>query len=573
MRQSAYNNNIRRTILIVEDEYINQQILGNIAKDQYDVLYANNGLEALETIRSLKTRLSLILLDLIMPGMNGYELLEILGKSDTLSRIPVIVLTGEKSAELKSFQLGAVDFITKPFDMPDIIMARIRRSIALSEDTYIIQTTQLDEVTQLYTREYFFTYARQQTDLDPDRVRDALVLNISHFHLVNEMYGRDFGDTVLRAAAGAISEYLRQAGGIAGRPEGDTFYVFADHRDSHAPLLEAIESAFSGLGSGARLRIRMGVCPGDGAAVELEHRFDRAARACHSLRNNYLENVAFFSNEMHERELYSERLIADVDDAIGQRHLQVWYQPKYAVQGSEPVLGSAEALIRWEHPQLGTIRPGTFIPLFEENGLIRRLDRYVWTMAAEQIRFWKDSLGVSVPVSVNVSRVDLFDPLLEETLLGILREYGLTPEDLLLEITESAYTDNSGQVLRAVEMLRRDGFKIEMDDFGSGYSSLNMLRSIPVDAIKLDMKFICNITTSGVDRQLVHLIMEIAKFMGVPVVAEGVENREQMEFLKDAGVDIIQGYYFSKPLTPQVFSELIKEARTAHRIGGQNADN
>ena len=122
-------------------------------------------------------------------------------------------------------------------------------------------------------------------------------------------------------------------------------------------------------------------------------------------------------------------------------------------------------------------------------------------------------------------------------------------------------------------MLRRDGFKIEMDDFGSGYSSLNMLRSIPVDALKLDMKFVCNITSSSVDRQLIHLIMEIAKFMGVPVVAEGVENKEQMEFLKDAGVDIIQGYYFSKPVTPQRFSEIMMEAQAAHQNGGKNAYN
>ncbi len=572
-KQSEYYNNIRRTVLIVEDEYINREILGNIVGEQYDVLYACNGFEAQEIITRLKGRLSLILLDLMMPGMNGYELLEILGNSEDLSRIPVIVLTGEKSAELRSFQLGAVDFITKPFDMPDIIMARIRRSIALSEDTYIIQTTQYDEVTQLYTRAYFFTYAKQQTDLEPDRVRDALVLNINHFHLVNEMYGRDFGDRVLRTAAGAISEYLQTVRGIACRPEGDTFYVFADHRDSHAPLLKAIESAFSGLGSEARLRIRMGVYPGDSSQDGLEHRFDRAAQACHTLRNNYLENTAFYSRDMHEQELLFERLIADVDDAIASRQFKVRYQPKYAIQGRVPVLGSAEALIRWEHPQLGVISPGTFIPLFEENGLVRRLDRYVWTQAAEQIRSWKDSLGISVPVSVNVSRVDLFDPLLEDTMLGILKEYRLSPGDLLLEITESAYTDNSGQVLRAVEMLRTDGFMIEMDDFGSGYSSLNMLRSIPVDALKLDMKFVRNIASSGVDRQLIYLIMEIARFMGVPVVAEGVENEEQMAFLKDAGVDIIQGYYFSKPVTPQEFSEILKGAQAALRNGGQDADN
>jgi EAL domain-containing protein (putative c-di-GMP-specific phosphodiesterase class I) len=203
------------------------------------------------------------------------------------------------------------------------------------------------------------------------------------------------------------------------------------------------------------------------------------------------------------------------------------------------------------------ISPGSFIPLFEENGLIQQLDHYVWEEAARQISEWKSRLGYSVPVSVNVSRVDIFNPMLGSILSDLIKINGFAPEKLLLEITESAYTDNSQEIIDTVKGLRKNGFKIEMDDFGSGYSSLNMLTSLPIDALKLDMKFIRNITEDTKASRLVGIMIDIARLLEVPVIAEGVETKEQMELLKSIGCDIIQGYYFSKPLPPEEFKKLI----------------
>ena len=285
----------------------------------------------------------------------------------------------------------------------------------------------------------------------------------------------------------------------------------------------------------------------------------RAKIACDRIRGDYTRRVAYYSKELSDRELYHERLINDINAGIENKDFVVYFQPKYAIQGVEPRLTSAEALIRWNHPELGMISPGDFIPLFESNGLIQKVDNYVWSEAARQIKAWKEENDYEIPVSVNVSRSDIDDPGLESNLLSILEQNGLAPDDLLLEITESAYSENADSLIEVVESLREKGFKIEMDDFGSGYSSLNMITTIPIDVLKMDMKFIKNMFKDEKSLKLVGLVMDIAKFLNVPVVAEGVEDEKQLITLKDIGCEIIQGYYFSRPVPAEEFEAFIQK--------------
>ena len=225
------------------------------------------------------------------------------------------------------------------------------------------------------------------------------------------------------------------------------------------------------------------------------------------------------------------------------------------------MLASAEALVRWDHPELGMISPGVFIPLLENNGLILDLDQFVWREAAARIRDWKDRFGYSVPVSVNVSRIDMLTPNLKSILKEILEEFRLDPDDLVLEITESAYTGDSDQVISTAKDLRGMGmgFRIEMDDFGTGYSSLGMLTHLPIDALKLDMSFIRNAFGENRDVRMIELIIDIADYLHVPVVAEGVETEEQYTVLKAMGCDYVQGYYFSKPVPHGDFDRFLVE--------------
>lgn len=550
--------NIHRKVLVVDDEQVNRLLLGKIVSSEYEVLYAENGAQALEVIKENERQLSLILLDLLMPEMDGYRLLEVIKADSGLRRIPVIVLTSEKSAEVKSLQLGAADFITKPYDMPEVILARVRRSIELAEDNIIIHEAETDNLTGLYTKEFFYQYSIQHDRYCADTPMDAIVLNINRFHLINELYGREYGNYVLVSLAEVIRKRLDESDGLACRCEADSFYIYIAHREDHDEFFKGLSKEFSGTMNNQRLSIRLGVYENTDMSISIEERFDRAMLACATLRGGHTNSYSFYDTELHERELYNEKLINDMDKALEEKQFMVFYQPKYNITGEEPRLSSAEALIRWFHPELGMVSPGKFIPLFEENGLIQKLDRYVWKEAAAQIKRWKEKYQRTIPVSVNVSRIDIYDPALEEELLDIVSSNGLEPHEYLLEITESAYTDNSKQIVEKVQRLREQGFRVEMDDFGSGYSSLNMLADLPIDALKLDMRFVRNITESSKDLRLVDLIIDIAKFLGVPVISEGVETEMQYRLLKKAGCDIIQGYYFSKPVPEEEFCRLIE---------------
>ena len=220
-------------------------------------------------------------------------------------------------------------------------------------------------------------------------------------------------------------------------------------------------------------------------------------------------------------------------------------------------MSSAEALVRWHHPDLGLISPKEFIPLFERSGQISVLDKYVWKSAARQMVAWRDKYGSVLPVSVNLSRVDVFDPNLTDTLDQLVALHGIKRSDLKLEVTESAYTDNADELIRVIKGLRSKGYEIEMDDFGTGYSSLNMLSSMPVDILKMDIAFIRNIETNEKDLRLMEVIVDIARYLKVPVVAEGVETEGQLNLLRQAGCDLVQGYYFSQPLPADEFEKRI----------------
>jgi EAL domain-containing protein (putative c-di-GMP-specific phosphodiesterase class I) len=211
------------------------------------------------------------------------------------------------------------------------------------------------------------------------------------------------------------------------------------------------------------------------------------------------------------------------------------------------------------------ISPGDFIPLFEGNGLISVVDSYVWAEAARQVAVWRERYGFTLPVSVNLSRTDLFDPTLTERLRNLIEANGLRYQDIKLEVTESAYTENARQLLELIHGLRVLGFEVEMDDFGSGYSSLNMLSSMPIDVLKMDMKFVRNIENSETDFRLVKLILDIARYLNLSAVAEGVETEGQLRLLQGAGCDLVQGFYFSRPLPPQEFERLIQQELSLER--------
>ncbi|MBQ8095260.1 MAG: EAL domain-containing protein [Clostridia bacterium] len=551
---------LKRKILIVEDELVNQMLLGNMLGDGFERLYASDGIEALEQIKTHKDELALVLLDLQMPRMSGMEVLKVMKGEKELEDIPVIVLTSEQSAEVECLKIGAIDFIPKPYPSWEIIQVRVNRCIELSEKRTIIHSTERDSLTNLFNIDYFLRYVRMYDQHYTDMAMDAIVLDINHFHVLNERYGKQYGDSILARIGTRVRQIAREVGGVGCRRGADTFLIYCPSREEYDSILFKVSDGLAGEDdSGNRVRLRMGVYTKVDKTLEIERRFDYAKIAANSVKTGYLKSIGIYDMKMHEAELHKARLLEDFRPSLEKQEFTVYYQPKFNVRPDVPVLSSAEALVRWNHPELGLISPGVFIPLLEDNGLILELDKFVWRSTAAMIRSWKDRFNYSVPVSVNVSRIDMLTPNLKDIFKGIMDEFRISVDDLILEITESAYTGDSDQVIAVAKELRDMGFRIEMDDFGTGYSSLGMLSHLPIDVLKLDMSFVRTAFGEKRDVRLIEMIIDIADYLHVPIVAEGVETEEQCMVLKAMGCDLVQGYYFSKPVPPASFDHFLTE--------------
>ena len=285
----------------------------------------------------------------------------------------------------------------------------------------------------------------------------------------------------------------------------------------------------------------------------------KVKRALLKADGQYVKETGLTYEKDNGEKRFIDRLLKDFDAALEKEEFEVYYQPKFNIKEKDPVLTSAEALVRWKHSSLGMISPGIFIPLFEEHDLISRLDAYVWRKAAMQIAAWKKEKKISVPVSVNVSRKDLLKEGMVAYLDELVKKTGIFYDELLLEITESAYMEDPERIIEKIDALRDLGFLIEMDDFGTGYSSLSMVSRLPIDALKIDMCFIKDAFKEKKDTGMIGIILQIAKYLNVLSIAEGVEDQLQMDDLKKLGCDIVQGYYFSKPVPAKEFERFLEE--------------
>ncbi len=438
-----------------------------------------------------------------------------------------------------------------------LVLRNIRANQKVQEGKRIISEAETDPLTGLYNWNFFLVYAGKILSEHPEEHMDAVVINIDSFHAINAMYGREFGDRVIKTLGDEIKTFLESTHGIASRFDADRFDIYCSQRTDWPDQLRKFQKGINATFSQSNIRLRMGVKPWQEGQEPIQQ-FDQARTACNKVRrSDVITRVLIYDAAMGAQEDREQKLMSDLSRAIDQEEFQVYYQPKYDIKKETPELSSAEALIRWNHPELGLIPPDDFIPLFERSGQIGELDKYVWAEAARQIADWRDRLGVTVPVSVNLSRLDVFDQNLSSILNGLVARNKLENGELMLEVTESAYTEDAEKLIQVIGDLRQKGFKIEMDDFGSGYSSLNMLSTMPVDVIKMDIAFIRNIEYDERDLHLVWLIMDIARYLKVPVVAEGVENGNQLKLLKEAGCDLVQGFYFSRPLPAAEFEKKV----------------
>lgn len=557
----------KKQILVVEDNLLNREMLVEILEDRYAVLEAGNGQEALEVLDRHREEVALILLDVMMPVMDGFAFLDHMKRDPELALIPVIVMTqnDNEADEVSALAHGATDFVPKPY-RPQVILHRVASIINLRENAAMVNQFQYDRLTGLYSKEFFYQKVRERLQEDPEREYSIVCSNIENFKLFNDAFGVLAGDQLLQEIADMARGRMGETG-ICGRFGADRF-LFLQERDKErldragmAANMQNDQISFSG-----NVVVKWGVYEITDRSVPVEQMCDRAFLAVDSIKGQYHKWLAVYDDTLRNKLLREQAITEAMETALSEGQFVVYLQPKYSLQND--TLAGAEALVRWIHPEWGFLSPGEFIPLFEKNGFITRLDQYVWDRVCAMLRDWQEKGYPALPVSVNVSRSDVYQADLTDTLLGIVQKYGVNPAYLHLEITESAYTENPGQIISTVERLRKLGFIIEMDDFGSGYSSLNMLNQMKLDILKLDMKFIQSETAKPMEQGILRFIVGLARWMNLSVVAEGVETREQLERLREIGCDYVQGYFFAKPMPEAEFMTLLETQRSKCRDSG-----
>lgn len=548
----------QKKILVVEDNELNRQLLCQILKADYDILEAENGKEALEVLKQYGEGVSLILLDIVMPVMDGYTFLSVMKANKAYSSIPVIVTTQNdaESDELAALSHGASDFVAKPY-RPQIILHRVAGLINLRETAAVVNQVKYDRLTGVFSKEFFYQLIRDVLMRNPTERYDIVCSDIENFKLVNDVFGTPTGDHLLCGIARMYEEGVNGKG-ICGRLNSDQFVCMIEHRtDYKDEMFQAASEQINALLETGSIVLKWGIYTVEDRTLSAEQMCDRALLAARSIKGQYGKHFAFYDDNLRSKLLQDQAITDSMEEALAENQFQIYLQPKYRI--IDGTLAGAESLVRWEHPEWGMQSPANFIPLFEKNGFITKMDQYVWEKTCEALREWEDKGYPSIPVSVNVSRADIFNSDLADILQGIVKKYGLDPSRLHLEITESAYTETPSQIIETVAHLRELGFVIEMDDFGSGYSSLNMLNNMPIDILKLDMKFIQSETAKPVSQGILKFIINLARWMNLSVVAEGVETKEQLKRLEEIGCDFVQGYYFAKPMPCEQFEKLLAD--------------
>jgi diguanylate cyclase (GGDEF)-like protein len=549
----------KRTVLIVEDNELNMDLLTEILSDKYEILQAQNGKVGLEVLQNHMEAVSVIILDIQMPVMNGYEFLEVIKEDPFLSNIPVIITSGNgnEEEELKCLKLGCADFVSKPYNN-DIIKNRIASVIKLRESASALSVMEYDELTGVYTRQAFFYHAERTIRNNPGKEYIIFATDIREFKLINTVYGEKIGDSLLKEFANSILSFTEGSSRVLGRYGSDRFVCLCEKGvlpDDDDEIKDLIQQKVDELPI-KNLIVKLGICSDIKGDTTVALASKRAITILDMVKESYETRVVRYNGTIASRKKLDYELESNFFRALNDKNFEAWYQPKI-----NPVTGhifGAEALVRWRRDNGEYYSPGTFIPLFERNGLITRLDEY---MFREVCLFQSERLKQgkrTVPISVNLSRKTLFRNDIVEIYKSIAEELEVPLMLVPLEITESAAM-LSTQIAEIIEEFAQAGFALHMDDFGSEYSSISSLSKMHFEVIKVDKSLTDAIGTPN-GNLIISYLLELIHKLGMKSVVEGVETEEQVRFLKKCHCDSVQGYYYHRPMPEDDFNEVLLEA-------------
>ncbi|MDO5562939.1 MAG: EAL domain-containing protein [Synergistaceae bacterium] len=713
--ETLNSSEMKRRLLIIDDDDTSRAMMANIFKDDFAVDTAKDGKMGLLRMRRYGAGLSAVLLDLMMPEMDGFAVLEKARMNSEIRSIPIIVVSGDNGHEtsLKVIEMGAADFVTKPID-PHLLRLRVQSAISRAEnerlraqnsylqiqsdeelkyrtvieatgtvlieydwvngvfiydrrisdhiagnfdarklwqillsdmvaaaldvkkmqdmvhnlandrgrenDGMIVQLktqtgekhwfrfnvfkkedehrltqkllltfndinnealanqrlhfqAERDELTGLYNRSAFLDKAAEMIALRDPGFYIMSALDIDNFKVINDQYGTEEGDGVLKYISSTLEDFFSSINGICCRVSADNFAFLYPCGQNETGLVAGMFAR-----EFAPERFPMPVSFSIGRYVVYDKdlpasaMYDRAYIAKQSIKGRYDENIAYFDESMREHLIHEQEIVDQMHSALLERQFEVWLQPQY--NHMTGALVGAEALVRWRHPTRGLIPPADFIEIFEQNGFIYELDQFVWERTCELLRKWLDEGRDPLPISVNVSRSDIFNPDIVEVIAGLVSKHGIPTELLRLEITETAFAKSTEQIVGVAKQLMELGFVVEIDDFGSGYSSLNTLKDVPADIIKLDMKFLESAKSSARGGSIVESVVRMAKWLNMRVIAEGVETKQQADYLLSIGCVYLQGYYYARPMTADDYEALAGEVGKERKMAAlETVDN
>lgn len=417
-----------------------------------------------------------------------------------------------------------------------------------------------DQLTGLFNRDYLYEQIQRMILAQPERRWLIIFHNIKNFKIVNEVFGNEFGDHVLRRVAVWISTDMPEDT-VYGRLGGDTFGVCMPAESFDPDLIEgALKGAVIRQGSiEYAVQIHLGIYEVTDPEMDVSVMFDRARLALSTIRENYQRHIAWYDDRMRTNVIRRQQLSGQLTDAIAKQQVVPFLQP--ITDRGNRVVG-AEALVRWIHPERGMLRPDEFVPVFEENGMIAEMDRAVWRGVCEILKAWQTT-HPDLFISVNISPKDFYFMDVAEEIRKLVTEYGLQPEKLRLEITETVMMTDEEKHLKIINELRSAGFLVEMDDFGSGYSSLNMLKDMPLDVLKIDMKFLGHSEEEKKTRRILQGIINLSEDLGYTSLIEGVETEEQYHLMADMGCQLFQGYYIARPMDAKAFETFLSQGKAS----------
>lgn len=431
-----------------------------------------------------------------------------------------------------------------------LIIAFFAESRRFRKEEYIASH---DSLTGLYNRESFFKKAEEIIRKNPNRKRYMVCTNIKNFKLANDLFGKELGDRVIadQAKLLALANYDEC---IHGRISGDKFAMLIPKENFNPELAAKNTSKLQYLINNAnyKLHICIGVYEITDTQESAQIMCDKANMAIESMQDDYGKMLAYYDEKMLERLVHEKNILSELDHALADNQFRMYLQPQISNTGA---LTGAEAIVRWHHPTRGILMPGDFIDIIEKRGYILKLDEQMWEQAAAKLGEWKRRGIDKISISVNVSTKDFYYTDLYKAFTGLVEKYEIDPGLLNIEITETVFMSDLQSHLEVINKLKAYGFHIEIDDFGSGYSSLNMLKDIEADILKIDMAFLEETDTPARNRIIIKSVIAMAKELGMEVITEGVRSKEHVEFLTEMGCDIFQGFYFDMPISVSAFEE------------------